>query len=136
VDNDLLFPVKRHRVAPVVGWSVGVGVVTWLLFSWPGLPWVAIAPAVLALAITGLAWLVVAVRSISRPAQRGPALAAAVVLAVAVGGIGLHLPLTARFAVSQPSFQALVDEAGPPPTTGAELADSESSVRCPGRVGL
>lgn len=136
VHADLLFPVKQRRVAPLVGWSLFVSVAAWLLFSFAGLPWLTVGPAVLSLTVVGTVWLAVAVRSLRRRDGRRSVVVAAVVLVAAVAGLVLQLPTAGRFAVSQPNFQALVERAGPPPGPADEDQATVFPVRCPARVGL
>lgn len=70
---------------------------------------------------------------ISRP--RG-LIAAGLILAAAIAGVALNVPVKARFALSAPAFDRLVDQAGPP---SKQLDDSDVPdfpVDCPSVLGL
>jgi hypothetical protein len=118
--------------------ALGAGLFGWFASSFAGMPWMVIGPAALTILIVGVIWLTlfwVYLTSDPKPVPRGW-IAAGVILALAIGGIGLNLPVRARFALSAPSFNQFVDKAGPPPVQQATNEWGNLSGECPARIGL
>jgi hypothetical protein len=129
---------QRERGSALAWVALGASLFGWFASSFAGMPWIVIAPAALTILIVVVIWLSllsIYLTSHPKPVPRGW-IAAGVILAVAIAGIGLNLPVRARFALSAPAFSQVVEQAGPPPVQQASDRWDDMHGECPARIGL
>ncbi len=120
---------------------LGLALVFWLLTtSNPGQPWFPILLAAAALVAVGVWWCILCSAS-AHKGQRPLAMKIAPVIVLAIVALGFtNVPMKARWLVSEPAFNAIVHQAGPPSVQPPDPVDQEkgwSSLEpCPAIVGL
>ena len=124
------------------GIGLGLALVFWLLTtSNPGQPLFPILLAAVVMIAVGVWWCILVSASATHKRRLPIVMRIAPVIVVVIVALGFtNVPMKARWLVSEPAFNAIVHEAGPPSVRPSDPVDQEegwSSLEpCPAVIGL